>query len=149
MNNQKVPPIFQVGDVLISSDIITKNFCCDLEKCKGFCCVEGDSGAPLTMEEIAEIEDCLDAVWNDMAASAQAVVDRQGVAYTDRDGDLVTSIVDGRDCVFTCYHDGICLCALEKAFREGISLKEACVALGFLTAERFDEVFRPEDMAGE
>ena len=119
MNNQKVPPIFQVGDVLISSDIITKNFCCDLEKCKGFCCVEGDSGAPLTMEEIAEIEDCLDAVWNDMAASAQAVVDRQGVAYTDRDGDLVTSIVDGRDCVFTCYHDGICLCALEKAFPEG------------------------------
>ena len=140
MNNQKVPPIFQVGDVLISSDIITKNFCCDLEKCKGFCCVEGDSGAPLTMEEIAEIEDCLDAVWNDMAASAQAVVDRQGVAYTDQEGDLVTSIVNGKDCVFTCYDNGNCLCALEKACRAGKTsfMKPISCSLYPIRAKRFD-----------
>ena len=54
-----------------------------------------------------------------MSAQAQAVVDRQGVAYTDRDGDLVTSIVGGKDCVFTCYEDGCCLCALERAYRLG------------------------------
>lgn len=85
--------IIQVGDVLVSPDIITEKFCCDLDKCKGECCVEGDAGAPLTMDEIAGIEDALDIVWNDMSASAQAVVDKQGVAYNDRDGDLVTSIV--------------------------------------------------------
>ena len=56
-----------------------------------------------------------------MAASAQSVIDRQGVAYTDRDGELVTSIVQGKDCVFTCYDKGCCLCALEKACREGRS----------------------------
>mgnify|MGYP002624156703 CR=1 FL=1 len=121
-----LPPILDVGGVLVSSEIITERFCCDLEVCKGCCCVEGDAGAPVTLEEIAEIEDALDIVWSDMNASAQAVVDKQGVAYTDQEGDLVTSIVGGKDCVFTYYDDlgevkNCCLCALEKAFRAGRS----------------------------
>lgn len=103
----------------MSSDIITERFCCDLEACKGICCVEGDAGAPVTLDEIAGIEDALDTVWSDMSARAQSVVDKQGVAYTDRDGDLVTSIVEGKDCVFTCYENGCCLCALERAYRNG------------------------------
>jgi hypothetical protein len=128
-----LPPIIQVGDVLLSSEILTEKFCCDLSACKGQCCVEGDAGAPVTLDEIAEIEDCLDAVWGDLSASAQSVIDKQGVAYTDQEGDLVTSIVRGKDCVFTYYEDptsdpsperdgelrGCCLCALEKAYRAG------------------------------
>ena len=121
-----IPPIIQIGNVLLSSDILTEKFCCDLAACKGQCCVEGDAGAPVTMEEIGEIEECLDDVWQDLSASAQSVIDRQGVAYTDEEGDLVTSIVNGKDCVFTCYDDledrdthqticDCCLCALEKA----------------------------------
>ena len=135
---KNLPPITQVGDVLLSSDILTEKFCCDLSACKGQCCVEGDAGAPVTLDEIAEIEDCLDEVWGDLSASAQAVIDKQGVAYTDKDGDLVTSIVRGKDCVFTyqavIQGNGsfvtpgnvtkepspcITLCALEKAFRAG------------------------------
>ena len=112
-----LPPILDVGGVLISSDIITEYFCCDYEKCKGICCVEGDAGAPVTMDEIAAIEDLLDDVWSDLSASAQSVIDRQGVAYADKDGELVTSIVNGRDCVFTCYDGDNCLCALEKVAR--------------------------------
>lgn len=121
---KQLPPILQVGDVLLSSEILTEKFCCDLSACKGRCCVEGDAGAPVTIEEIAEIEDCADTVWGNLSASAQAVIDRQGVAYTDQEGDLVTSIVRGRDCVFT-YYDRLddiqdcCLCALEKAYRAG------------------------------
>lgn len=121
--------IIQVGDVLVSGDIFTERFCCDLEACKGICCVEGDAGAPVTLDEIGEIEDCLDPVWSELTASAQSVIDKQGVAYTDREGDLVTSIVGGKDCVFTCYEDlalgegrvvhDCCLCALEKLFRSG------------------------------
>lgn len=109
--------IIQVGNVLVSPDIFTEKFCCDLEKCKGQCCVEGDAGAPVTLDEIGEIEDSLDVVWEDLAASAQSVLDKQGVAYPDIEGDLVTSIVNGKDCVFTCYENGTCLCALERAFR--------------------------------
>lgn len=112
-------PIIQVGDVLLSPDIITEYFCCDLDACRGACCVEGDAGAPVTLDETADLEDALDAVWGYMSAQAQATVDMQGVAYADRDGELVTSIVRGRDCVFTCYNDGCCLCAIERAQREG------------------------------
>ena len=115
----KTIPILQVGDVLLSPDIITEYFCCDYEKCKGACCIEGAAGAPVTLEEISETENSLDEVWEELSASAQTVIDKQGVAYSDRDGDLVTSIVGGRDCVFTCYENGSCLCALEKAFIQG------------------------------
>ncbi len=122
----QLPPILQVGDVLLSSEILTEKFCCDLSVCKGECCIEGDAGAPVTLDEVAEIEECLDTVWGDLSASAQSVIDRQGVAYTDQEGDLVTSIVRGKDCVFT-YYDSLppvniencCLCALEKAYRAG------------------------------
>ena len=115
----QLPPILDVGGVLISSDLLTEYFCCDYGKCKGVCCVEGDAGAPVTLDEIAGIEDALDTVWGDLAASAQAVIDKHGVAYTDKEGDLVTSIVRGKDCVFTCYDGDSCLCALEKAYRQG------------------------------
>jgi hypothetical protein len=83
--------------------------------------VEGEAGAPVTLEEIDQLEESLDTAWCDMSAAAQSVVDKQGVAYPDIDGEMVTSIVAGRDCIFTCYEDGVCLCALEKAFREGRS----------------------------
>ncbi len=121
--------IMQVGDVLVSPDIFTECFCCDLEACKGACCVEGDAGAPVTLDEIMAMEDNLDEVWNDLSASAQSVLDKQGVAYADRDGELVTSIVGGKDCVFTRYRDldcgddgpvvhDCCLCAFDCAYRE-------------------------------
>ena len=115
----KILPVIQVGDVLVSLDIFTECFCCDLDACKGECCVEGDAGAPVTLDEISGIEEALDTVWPDLTASAQAVIDKQGVAYTDQEGDLVTSIVGGKDCVFTCHEDGCCLCTLEKAYRAG------------------------------
>lgn len=122
--------IVEVGNVLVSPDIFTEYFCCDLSKCKGVCCVEGDAGAPVTLDEVMAMEDNLDAVWSELSASAQSVIDKQGVAYTDGDGDLVTSIVGKKDCVFTCYHDikdfgdghtikDCCLCAFERAFRAG------------------------------
>lgn len=112
--------ILQIGNVLVSPDIITEYFCCDLDACHGACCIEGDAGAPVTLDEIGELEQCLDTVWPDLSAQAQSVIDHQGVAYTDRDGELVTSIVNGKDCVFTCYDDhGCCLCALDRACRQG------------------------------
>ena len=120
--------IVQIDNVLVSSDILTEYFCCDLAKCKGVCCIEGDAGAPVTLDEVAQIEDNLDSVRQDMSIPAQLVVEAQGVAYNDKGGDLVTSIVNGKDCVFTCYDDvkisdetvkNCCLCAFEKAFRNG------------------------------
>ena len=124
---KRLPPILEVGGILLSSEILTERFCCDLAACKGACCIEGDAGAPVTMDEIGQIEELLDEAWPELSAQAQAVIDRQGVAYTDEEGDLVTSIVGGKDCVFTCYHDleidgtpipSCCLCALERVARK-------------------------------
>lgn len=138
-------PILDVGGVLISTSIITEYFCCDLSACGGACCIEGDAGAPVTLDEVGEIESSLDAAWPMMSAQAQAVVDRQGVAYTDQEGELVTSIVNGKDCVFT-YYDRVdssstncCLCALEKVCREGRTrfMKPISCALYPIREKRF------------
>ena len=95
-----IPSMFVIQDVLVSADIITEPFCCDIEACQGKCCEEGNAGAPITLDELAYLEEHLDEMWPHMSATAQAIVDKQGVAYTDEEGDLVTSIVNGKDCVF-------------------------------------------------
>lgn len=123
-NNQSFGNIIMVGDVLLHTDIITEYFCCDLSACRGKCCIEGDAGAPVTLDEVGEIENALDVVWPKLTAQAQTEIDRNGVSYIDQEGDLVTSIVQGKDCVFTTTSclDGIgevTLCALECAHREG------------------------------
>ncbi|MDR0541060.1 MAG: DUF3109 family protein [Dysgonamonadaceae bacterium] len=112
--------MLQIMDTIISEDVLQEYFFCNLAVCKGICCVEGDAGAPVEESELADLKAVLPIVWNDLSPKAQAVIEKQGVAYLDEDGEYVTSIVAGEDCVFTCYDaDGICRCAIEKAFREG------------------------------
>ena len=112
--------MIQIQDVIVSLDIFREKFLCDLDACKGECCVEGDAGAPVELDEVARLEEVLPVVWDDLSPAAREVIDRQGVVYPDRDGELVTSIVNGKDCVFTCYDErGCCCCAIEKAYREG------------------------------
>lgn len=123
--------MLQIGhNTIVSFDIIEKNFCCDLTRCKGICCVEGDAGAPLLKSEVRELEAALPYIYKEMTPEAKAIVDQQGTWYRDQQGDMVTSIVNNRDCAFA-YHDtlpadqyhpeipGCCLCLLEKACREG------------------------------
>lgn len=90
----------EIGGVLLHMDILTEYFHCDIAACHGRCCHEGDAGAPVTPREILEIEEQLDDIWPRLTAGQQAVIDRQGVAYTDPEGDLVTSIIGGGDCAF-------------------------------------------------
>lgn len=111
--------ILQIDDVLVSPDILTECFCCDLDDCRGACCVEGESGAPLAPGEDEELRRVLPEVLPALSHAARRVIERRGVACIDGDGDLVTTLVDGRDCVFTCYAGGVCLCAAERACREG------------------------------
>ena len=101
--------MLQIENTLVSLDIIERFFVCNIEACRGECCIDGDAGAPITPEERKAIEEALPAVWDDLSPAAQAVIREQGVAYIDEEADLVTSIVDGRDCVFTCYgNNGVC-----------------------------------------
>ena len=112
--------MLQIGNILISLDIVERFFCCDLSKCLGECCIEGDAGAPITKEEYAKLKTILPDIWDYLLPEAQNVIKEQGVGYIDEDGDLVTSIINGKNCVFTCYgNNGMCYCAIEKAYREG------------------------------
>lgn len=114
--------MLQIQDKLVSLDLAERCFCCDLSKCLGECCIEGDAGAPITEAEHEILKKLVAVVKDDLSPAAREVIEKNGVAYVDEEGDLVTQIVDGRNCVFTTYGPGgMCLCALEKAFREGRS----------------------------
>ena len=112
--------MFDISGTLVSLDLVERFFCCDLDTCLGACCIEGDAGAPVTQDEYRELKRVLPEVWDDLLPRAREAIDEGGVAYIDPEGELVTNIVDGRNCVFTCYEPGgKCSCALEKAYRAG------------------------------
>ena len=112
--------MLQIQDTLVSLDLLERHFLCDLDKCLGQCCIEGDAGAPVTEEEWRKIEEILPEIMDDLTPAAQAEIRENGVAYVDEEGDLVTSLVNGGQCVFTTFGaGGMCHCAIEKAWREG------------------------------
>lgn len=112
--------MIQIQDTIISDDIFKEHFICDLCKCKGQCCVDGESGAPLEDYEFEEINEILPEIWDDLSPAAQELIKEQGIAYKDYDGELVTSIIKGRECVFTYFDEnGVCKCAIDNAYREG------------------------------
>ena len=97
--------MLEIGDTVVSFDLFEHKFCCDLSVFRGRCCVEGDAGAPLTEEEVKKLDKVLPAVRQFLSARALEVIDRQGTSYVDADGDNVTSLVDGRECVFTYFEN--------------------------------------------
>ena len=112
--------MIQIEDVVVSFDVLREKFLCNLDACKGECCIEGDAGAPVELDEVEKLEEVLPIIWEELSPEARAVIEKQGVVYTDQEGDLVTSIVNNKDCVFTCYDEkGCCYCAIEKAYRDG------------------------------
>ena len=112
--------MLQIDDTIISLELLDEHFMCDLNACKGICCIEGDDGAPLEENEVKIIEELLPIIWDDLTEVSKEVIRKQGVSYIDGDGEPVTSIVNGAECVFTYTdQDGMCKCAIEKAFREG------------------------------
>ena len=111
--------MIQVQDKIISLDIFEKHFVCDLNACKGACCVEGDSGAPLTKEEEKILDDIYERVKLYMGEEGITEVENQGTAVFDSEGDLTTTLVNNRECAFVVEEKGINLCSIEKAFLEG------------------------------
>lgn len=112
--------MFLIKNTLVSLELIERYFVCDLDSCLGQCCIDGDAGAPLLPEEKDAIDAHLESILPLLNPAARRIVEEEGSSYIDEEGDLVTQIVEGRDCVFTTYAEGgKCLCALEKAYREG------------------------------
>ncbi|MFN6378278.1 MAG: DUF3109 family protein [Flavobacteriales bacterium] len=110
-----------VGDALISEEIFEEHFVCDLNACKGACCVEGESGAPLTEDELPLLEMAYPAAKEYMTPEGIRAIENEGIYTEDDDGDLVTTLVGHHGaCSFVFYDEkGIAKCALEKAYLEG------------------------------
>lgn len=110
----------EIGRTIISRDIFEQHFLCDLMKCKGACCEEGDSGAPITKEEAEIIEREFPNFKEYLPGKHKHEIEKQGFSVIDKDGDLVTPLINNRQCVFTFTDErGILKCAIEKAFFEG------------------------------
>jgi hypothetical protein len=108
--------VIQIGDTIISLDIIEKKFICDITKCHGACCIEGDSGAPLDDEEKQIIEDIYPKIKSYLPEKAVEEIEKQGTSVIDSDGDLVTPIINGKECVYTIFENGVAMCGIEKAY---------------------------------
>ena len=111
--------MIEIEDKIISDDLCEKKFVCDLQKCKGVCCVEGDSGAPLTKKEILDIDKNISKIKTEMSPTGLSILEKKDFYYVDSDGDQVTSLINEKECVFVVYDQNkIAKCSIESAFRE-------------------------------
>ena len=108
--------MIQVEDKIISLDVFEKHFVCDLNACKGACCVEGDSGALLLKEEEKTLDEIYEKVKPYMRKEGITEIENQGVAVYDSDGDLTTPLVNNCECAFVTFENGITKCTIEKAY---------------------------------
>lgn len=109
----------EIDDTIISLDVLEKKFCCNISACKGACCVEGDSGAPLEPEEIESIESSLQSILSFLPAHSVKVIEEGGVAITDSDGDIVTPLIKNKECAFAFFTGDTAQCAIEKSWLAG------------------------------
>lgn len=111
--------LVEIKDKIVSTQLFEQKFVCDLSACKGACCVEGDAGAPMTLEEIDLISEHLEEIKPFMTAKGIEAVEKSDVFYVDEDNDFATTLVDGKECAFVYFDEkGITKCAIEKAYRE-------------------------------
>jgi len=109
--------MIEIDNTLVSDELLDKQFVCNLSACKGACCVDGDSGAPLEEEECSLLEEVYDSVKPYMTPEGVEEVEKQGNFVLDSDGDLSTPLVNNQQCAYVYKDDkGITKCAVEKAF---------------------------------
>lgn len=111
--------MLKVDDILVSDQVITEKFICDLSKCKGACCVEGESGAPLEEDELKALEKVYPKVKPYLTDEGIKAIEAQGFYLKDDDDEWVTPLMwPGGPCAYTVFENGIALCGIEKAYRD-------------------------------
>ena len=111
--------MLRIGDTIFSLDILEKKFKCDLQQCLGSCCRYGDSGAPLTDDEVAVLE----RIWPDVRPYLQPeginTVEREGTSVKDFENENVTPLINNEECAYTLVEGNIYMCGIEKAWKDG------------------------------
>jgi len=112
--------MIKVGEVLVSDDIKEVEFVCNLEKCKGACCVEGDLGAPLDDDELPIMEAIQEEIRPYITKEGLKSIKRHGPYLLDEDGDYSTPTINGKECAYASYDEkGVLKCGIEQAYLDG------------------------------
>jgi hypothetical protein len=111
--------MLNIENTILSLDILEKKFVCDLSKCKGACCVHGDSGAPLEQDEVQVLSDIFEAAKPFMRPEGIKAVEDQGASVIDSDGDYVTPLINGNECAYVVFENDMAKCAIENAYNAG------------------------------
>jgi hypothetical protein len=112
--------MLQIGNTIISDDLAEKKFCCDLEKCKGACCIYGDSGAPLEDHEVDILMKIYPKITRYLRPEGIQTIEEDGTYVIDSDGDKVTPLIKGKECAYVYFDADIAKCAIEKAYNERV-----------------------------
>jgi len=112
--------MIQIKDTIVSTELLEERFVCDLTACKGVCCVEGDSGAPLLEEELEKLNDEFESVKPYLSAGGKQALEENGLYEKDADGDWVTTLREGKECAYTVFdQDNNAMCGMELAWKDG------------------------------
>ncbi|MAO07946.1 MAG: hypothetical protein CL596_04460 [Alteromonas sp.] len=113
--------MFQLGKTIVSEDLIEKDFVCNLNACKGACCVEGEAGAPVTEEEVAILREVYPKVKSFLRPEGIAAIEAQGTHIVSELDELETPLVDGKECAYVTFNErGFASCGIEEAYNAGI-----------------------------
>lgn len=111
--------MFQLQKTIVSEEILEKDFVCNLSACKGACCVDGDAGAPLTQEETQILADIYPKVKPFLRKEGIAAIEAQDTHVIGTDGELETTLIDGKDCAYVIFDNKTALCGIEQAYNQG------------------------------
>ena len=112
--------MFQLGKTIVSEDIIEKDFVCNLSACKGACCIDGEAGAPLEVDETNILESVYPIVKPYLRQEGVVAIEEQGIYVKTAEGELETPLIDGADCAYVIFDEkGTALCAIEEAYNQG------------------------------
>ncbi|HEY4788212.1 MAG TPA: DUF3109 family protein [Bacteroidales bacterium] len=112
--------MLQIDNTIVSLDVFEKKFVCDVKKCHGACCVQGDSGAPLEESEVSKLAEIFPKVRPFMREEGIEAIMEQGTSVIDSDGDYVTPLINGRECAFVVFENGAAKCTIEKAYEANV-----------------------------
>ena len=113
--------LISIDNTLVSDQIISEEFVCNISKCKGECCVAGEAGAPLEKDEVTFLEKNYSKIKPFLNKKGIKSIESQGVFVNGLDGDLETPLVEGKECAYTIFSDsGVASCGIEKAYQQGV-----------------------------
>ncbi len=112
--------MLQIEHTVIGLDLVTAHFSCDLEKCKGACCVSGDSGAPLEEDEVKILDSIYPLLKPFLREESVKTIEEQGTSVIDIENDRVTPLNNGKECAYALFENGIARCAIEIAHDQGV-----------------------------